>query len=161
ATRDDRPRAGRREVGDHLLLLVEHLRADRHVHFDRLSAGAVLPGAAAVRTATGPQEVAPLDGRQVAEVRVRDEDDVAAGPAVAAVRPALRHVLLAAEADRAVSPASGLHLDARPVVEHAVRRAQSVTEMNRRSPLVRNETVPSRFAKIVSSRPRPAPGPGR
>src|SRR5690349_24470977 len=33
--------------------------------------------------------------------------------------------------------------------------------MKRRSPLVLNSTVPSRFAKIVSSRPSPAPGPGR
>src|SRR5207244_1394653 len=33
--------------------------------------------------------------------------------------------------------------------------------MKRRSPLRRNSTRPSRSAKIVSSRPRPAPGPGR
>src|SRR5438045_9114360 len=33
--------------------------------------------------------------------------------------------------------------------------------MKRRSPLVLNSTVPSRFAKIVSSRPSPVPGPGR
>src|SRR6266516_4582826 len=34
-------------------------------------------------------------------------------------------------------------------------------EIKRRSPLVLNATVPSRLAKIVSSRPIPAPGPGR
>src|SRR4051812_12306230 len=33
--------------------------------------------------------------------------------------------------------------------------------MKRRSPLVLNTTVPSRLAKIVSSRPMPVPGPGR
>src|SRR3954453_2193320 len=34
-------------------------------------------------------------------------------------------------------------------------------EMNRRSPLALKTTVPSRFAKIGSSRPIPVPGPGR
>ena len=33
--------------------------------------------------------------------------------------------------------------------------------MKRRSPVVLNTTLPSRLAKIVSSRPIPAPGPGR
>ena len=37
----------------------------------------------------------------------------------------------------------------------------STTEIKRRSPLVRNATTPSRFAKIVSSLPMPVPGPGR
>src|SRR6186997_1598986 len=36
-----------------------------------------------------------------------------------------------------------------------------MTEMVRRSPLVRNSILPSWVAKIVSSRPTPVPGPGR
>jgi hypothetical protein len=39
--------------------------------------------------------------------------------------------------------------------------ASSTTETKRRSPLVRNAALPSRRAKIVSSRPSEVPGPGR
>jgi hypothetical protein len=41
------------------------------------------------------------------EVPVRDEHDVAAAPAVAAVGPAARHELLAAEADAPVAAVAG------------------------------------------------------
>src|SRR5581483_3612754 len=56
---------------------------------------------------------------KVAELRVGDEHDVAPGPAVAPVGAALRDVLLAAEGERAVSPAPRLNVDRRTVVEHA------------------------------------------
>ena len=61
---------------------------------------------------------------EVAEAGVGDEDDVAAAAAVAAVGPALRHVLLAPEAQASVAAAAGEHLDAGAVVKH---RASLVT----------------------------------
>jgi hypothetical protein len=59
----------------------------------------------------------PLKEGEVAQVRVRYEDDVAALAAVAAVRPALGDVFLAAKADRAVAAATALDRDAGPVVK--------------------------------------------
>ena len=56
---------------------------------------------------------------EVAEIGVGDEHDVAAAAAVAAVGPALRHVLLAPEAQAAVAAAARQHLDAGAIVEHA------------------------------------------
>src|SRR5262245_9871481 len=56
--------------------------------------------------------------REIAEVGVCHQDDVAARPAVTAVRPALRHVLLAPQVDAAVAAAPRLHLDAGAVLEH-------------------------------------------
>ena len=55
---------------------------------------------------------------QVAKIRVRDEDDVAAVASVPAVRSALGHVLLAPEAEAAVPAPARLHVNAGPVVEH-------------------------------------------
>ena len=58
-----------------------------------------------------------LNERMVAEVRQRvqplprDQVDVAAVAAVAAVRPAERDELLAAKADHAAAAVAGLHLD--------------------------------------------------
>src|SRR4029079_19815328 len=62
--------------------------------------------------------------RQVAEARVGAKDDVAAAAAVAAVGPALRHVLLAPEAQAPVAAAAGKDVDAGAVVKH---RASLVT----------------------------------
>src|SRR4029079_18237960 len=62
--------------------------------------------------------------RQVAEARVGAKDDVAAAAAVAAVWPALRHVLLAPEAQAPVAAAAGKDFDAGAVVKH---RASLVT----------------------------------
>ena len=54
---------------------------------------------------------------QIAERVVADENDVAPAAAVAAVRPALRHVRFAAEAHAAVAARARLHLDLRAVVQ--------------------------------------------
>src|ERR671931_785351 len=56
---------------------------------------------------------------------------------------------------------SGRRPRRRPAASARARRGYSATLTKRRSPLRRNSTRPSRSAKIVSSRPRPAPGPGR
>ena len=48
------------------------------------------------------------------------DDDVAPTPAVTAVRPAFRHVLLAPEAETAVATATRQGMDVRSVVEHVV-----------------------------------------
>ena len=78
----------------------------------------MLAAAAARAALAGLEPVARAESRQVAQVGVGDEHDVAAGAAVAAVRPALGHVLLAPEAERPVAAAPGLHVDAGAVVEH-------------------------------------------
>ena len=59
------------------------------------------------------------EGREVAQIGVGDEDDVAAAAAVAAVRPALGDELLASEAEAAVAAAARLDADADAIVEHA------------------------------------------
>jgi hypothetical protein len=70
-----------------------------------------------VAPALAAEETLPLKEREIAQVGVRYEDDVAAVAAVAAVRPALGDVFLAAKADRAVAAATALDRDAGPVVE--------------------------------------------
>jgi hypothetical protein len=116
--RDDRARAGTNEVGDEPSVVVEDLRADRDAHLRGLSGGAVPRPAAAGAAAAGAETLVRAEGGQVAQVRVGDEDDVAAGPAVAAVGAALRHVLLPPEREAAVAAPARLHDDARAVVEH-------------------------------------------
>jgi hypothetical protein len=57
--------------------------------------------------------------RQIAEIGVGPDDDVAAVAAVAAVRPASRNVFLATKGDRTVAAAAGGYVDLRAVVEQA------------------------------------------
>jgi hypothetical protein len=64
--------------------------------------------------------------RQIPQVRVRHQDDVAARPAVTAVRSAPRHVLLTTEVQAAVTAAAGLNVNLRPVLEHAGTLAPDV-----------------------------------
>ena len=85
---------------------------------DVLAVRAVLARASPVAAGAGSKPPASPEVREVAKVLVDLEHDVSPTPAVAAVRPALRDVLLAAEAERAVASAPGLHADLRPVVEH-------------------------------------------
>ena len=61
------------------------------------------------------------EGREIAQIGVGNEDDVAAAAAVAAVRPALGHELLAPEAEAAVAAAARLDANADAIVEHAHR----------------------------------------
>ena len=105
------------EVGDQLALDAERLRPDRDVDLDRLAVGAVLSSPRARPAAAGLELRLRPERRQVAEILVRDEHDVAAAAAVAAVGPALRHVLLAPEAQASVAAAARQHLDAGAIVE--------------------------------------------
>ena len=57
---------------------------------------------------------------QVAQARVRDEDDVAALAAVAAVGTTLGHVFLAPEAQASVAAAARRHLDGGAIVEQGL-----------------------------------------
>ena len=88
AAPEDHARARAREVGDELVVLVD-LRPGGHAQLDALARGAVLPRASAGLAALRLDPLAPLQSRQVAEIRVGDNDDVPAGTAVAAVGPAL------------------------------------------------------------------------
>ena len=96
------------QVGDHrLLVLVEHLRADRHLQHHVVAAGAVAVLAHAV--AAGPRlevlRVAVVD--QGVEAVDRLDHDVAAAAAVAAARAAVLDELLAPERDAAVAAVAG------------------------------------------------------
>ena len=97
--RDDRLRAGMRQVDEQSAFVVEHLRADRDSEDDVLSIGAALVRTLPVATALRFEAAEPLKVREVAPIRIGYEHDVAAMAAVAAVGPALRHVLLAPEAE--------------------------------------------------------------
>src|SRR5262249_23278509 len=124
------------------------------------AARAVREASSATPAPLGADFLVRTKAREVTASQVGYEHDITAIAAVASVRPAARDELLPAEVDRAVAPAARDCRESRPVVEHESSYA-STTEMKRRSPLVRNATLPSRIAKIVSSLPIPVPGPGR
>jgi hypothetical protein len=84
----------------------------------------VLPRAAAGAAALRLDPASPLEAREIAEIGVCDHGHVAAWTAVAAVGPALRHVLLAPEAERTVAAAPGLHPETRAIVEHRFTRCR-------------------------------------
>ena len=107
ALRDDDARAGPREIGDEPLLRIDHLRADGNMQHRVVAARAVRqPPAAGPALARAQLLIRPHAG-EIAPPRIRDEHDVAAVAAVAAVGSALRHVLLAPEVNRPVAPATG------------------------------------------------------
>ena len=108
------------QVREQPALVVEHLRADRDGELDVLAVGAVLVSALPVHAALGLEAALAREEREVAQVWVHRDDDVAALAPVTTVRTALRHVLLPPEAETAVASATATHFDARPVVEHAV-----------------------------------------
>ena len=120
AVRGDESRAGVREVGEQALVLVQHLRADRDAEHDVVAVGSALVRALPVPAALRLEAGAAVEEAEVAQVRVGHEDDVAAVAAVAAVGAALRHELLAAEAERAVAAAAAPDADPRAVVEHGL-----------------------------------------
>ena len=100
------------EIGEQrLLVLVEDLRADRHLQHDVVAAGAVAVLAHAVAAALGLEvlRVAVVD--QGVEAVHRLDDDVAAAAAVAAVRAAELDELLAPERDAAVAAVAGADVD--------------------------------------------------
>src|SRR6185437_11768682 len=105
AAQEDDSLTGDGEVDeDFLIVLVEHLRADRHAQHDRIAigAGAVAPGAAAPVLGAEMLAVAVVD--QGVEIGHRLEDDVAAAPAIAAVGSAELDEFLPPEAGRAGRP---------------------------------------------------------
>ena len=118
ASCDDHARAGVRQVCEQLPVAVEDLRADGHAQLSVFTGRTVLQRAAAATTALRFEALIRPKARQIAQVRLRDEHDVAAGTAVPAVRTALGHVLLAAEREPAVTAAPRLHVDACAIVEH-------------------------------------------
>ena len=118
AARDDRARSGMREVGEQPSLVVEHLCADGDVELGVGARGTVLQRTAAASAAAGLDVLIRAKRRQIAEVVIRDEHDVAARAAVAAVRPSLGNVLLPAKGEAAVAAAARLHVDSDAVVEH-------------------------------------------
>jgi len=94
------------------------LRPDRNAQLDDLAVRAVSLLSASVSAAAGSELPHATQGGEVAQRRVGANDHVTAATPVAAVGPALRHVLLAAEAEGAVAAASGLDVNLRAVVEH-------------------------------------------
>src|SRR6185503_8402277 len=123
AARHDDASTRTREVRDEPAVVPRHLGPDRHGELDRRAVRAVLPGASAVPAPRGGEEPPAAQRRQVPERRVGDERHVAAAAAVPAVRPTPRDVLLATEAERAVTAASRADDDAGSVVEHAAPEA--------------------------------------
>jgi hypothetical protein len=115
-TRNHDTRVGLREVCDQIAA-VEHLRADGNAHLDGLAVGAVPPRPAAVAALARLDRAAPLQIREIAERRVRDEDDVATVAGVTAVGPALGDEFLATERQAAVAAAAGLDVKLRAVAE--------------------------------------------
>ena len=76
-------------------------------------------GAAAVPAAAAFEPALATEARQIAQVGVGDQRDVAAAAAVAAVGPALGHVGLAPERQRAVAAGAGADLQMGAVSEHS------------------------------------------
>src|SRR5262249_43555971 len=122
-----------------------------------------VPVRSATRAASScAEQLTALGRRQVAQLGVRDEGDVAAATAVAAVRPALRHVRLAAKAQRAVTAATRLDADARAVVEHGAPRATSVADRDEAAVAAGAEVdlpVPDGEDRVVATDLRARPGP--
>src|SRR4051812_7560135 len=101
-----------REIMDQrLAVLVENLRADRHLEHHRLAVGAVAVLAHAVGALRRLEVllVAIIDQR-VQPVGDLD-DDVAAAPALAAAGPAELDILLAPERDAAIAAIAGADID--------------------------------------------------
>ena len=73
---------------------------------------------------TGLERLLPREARQVAPVGVGDDHDVAAASPIPSVGAALRHVLLAPEAEPTVAASAGLDANARPVVEHGAQTSR-------------------------------------
>ena len=106
------------EIGDEILVLVEHLCADRHAQLDVFSVRAVLAGAAPGSPASGCIPAFGAKPGQVAKVGIGNENDVTARAAVAAIGPTPGNMLLTPKAERPVSPTPGDRIEAGAIVEH-------------------------------------------
>ena len=115
--------ARRGQVFQHVAVLgVDDDRAGRHADDEVLGTAAVAVRAAAVLAALGPPVLAMRERRQAVDARLGHHDDAAAVAAVAAVRPAARHVLLAAKAHAAVAAPAGFDFDGDAIDEHGDER---------------------------------------
>ena len=109
------------EIGDEIAAVGRDLRADGDGYLGVGAGRAVLARAPARLTLPRREPLRAPERGEVAQLRIGDEDDVAAAAAVAAVRPALRDVLLPAEAQSAVAAAACLDANLGSVVEHRFR----------------------------------------
>src|SRR4029079_1558761 len=151
-TREHDARAALREVGDELAVLIEDLCPGGHTHSDARTIRPVLAGAAAVAATAGREAALRAEAREITQIDVGDRDHVAAGPAVAAVRPALGHVLLAPEGQRAVAAAPRLHVDAGAIVEHrALVRVDDCDEAATAARLEGDATVAPGEDRVVAA----------
>jgi hypothetical protein len=105
AARDGDLLAGPHEVEPRAVPALD-LRARRHADHQRLAVRPVALGALAMPAPLGPEVDAPAERLEVTERVVAAQHDVAAATAVSPVRPALGHVRLAAERQRAVPAGS-------------------------------------------------------
>src|SRR6185369_10874184 len=84
---------------------------DRHAQNDVVRAAAVLVSAVTVLAVLRAMDARVAVFDEGIDVAIRDRDDAAAAAAVAAVGPAARNVLLAAEGRRAVAAVAGDDVD--------------------------------------------------
>ena len=119
ALRDDDARSRVRQVGDQPVVRIDDLRPDGNDEHRVLAALARREAAASRTAAAGLHLLVRAEAGEIAPLRIRDEDDVAAVAAVTAVRAALRHELLTAKVDGTVAAAAGDHGQAGAIVEHA------------------------------------------
>ena len=115
---EDGPGARMREIGDEMPFVVEHLRADGYAQHGVVAGRAMFAGSPAGTTLARRVLALRPKRREIAEVGVGDEHDVPSGASVTSVGPTSGHVLLAPEAERAVSTTPGDRGDAGAVVEH-------------------------------------------
>src|SRR5919197_1308250 len=134
ALREKRARARGGAGDDETALLLEDLRPDRDAQLDVLPVGAVLLPAASGRAVAGLEPLLAREAGEVAPVGIGDDGHVAAAASVAAVGPALGHVLLPAEAQPAMAAAARLNANLRSVVEHRLRAYCGGTWRSRASP---------------------------
>src|SRR5207244_1483726 len=182
------PLARLRQVGEHgFPVVLEDLRPDRHAQHEVAAMGAGAVGASTAAPVLRPKmlPVAVID--QGVQVVGRDEGDVAALAAVAAVGSAELNEFLATKAHRAAPAVAALQVDLALIEEFhgrnklkrgaagplpsrsvgwgngysAASAGRGTIEMKVRPPRpLRNCTAPSSSANSVWSRPMPTRSPG-
>ena len=138
AARHDGALSGRGQVEPQLAVDLLHHGAGRHRDLERRRTRAVPLAALAVASARRLEVRAPPEGLEVAQRRIADEHDRRPVSPVAAVRPALRDVRLAAERDRPAAAGAALDEDLRAICEHGPTPADEAGfEAARRAPPTR------------------------
>ena len=108
--------AGAHQIVPGAVGLDHHLGARRDLDLEGLAVAAVAQRALSVASPPGLEVRAPAEALQIAQRVVAHERHVPPAPAVAAVRPALGDVRLAAEADCAVAAGAGLDVNASAIL---------------------------------------------